>query len=65
MIAAVGSYVWPIPAVTSERRALLTRAAEQEARRQTAWERGDLIATQEAERELERLWRRFGELEGG
>jgi hypothetical protein len=61
MNAAVGSCA----PVTSERRAILTRAADQEARRQAARERGDLIAMADAERELARLWRRFGELGGG
>jgi hypothetical protein len=47
----------------NELQALLTRAAEQEARRQAARERGDTQAVWAAERELQKLWRRYGELE--
>ena len=46
-----------------ELRALLVRAAEQEARRQAARERGDYPAQYEYERELAKLWRRYGVLE--
>ena len=46
-----------------ELRALLTRAAEAEASRQAAKERGDTMARWIAERELQRLWRRYGQLE--
>ena len=47
----------------TELRALLVRAAEQEARRQAAKERGETQARWAAERELQRLCRRFGEIE--
>ena len=43
---------------------MLTRASEQEARRQAAQQRGDLEAAQAAERELRRLWSRYQELDG-
>ena len=46
-----------------ELRALLTRAAEQEARRQSAREAGDQWGQYQAERELAALWRRYGQLE--
>ncbi len=45
-----------------ELRALLVGAAEQEAR-QAAKERGETQARSTAERELERLWKRCGEIE--
>jgi hypothetical protein len=44
----------------TELRALLTRAAEAEAARQSAKERGETQARWAAERELQRLYRRFG-----
>ena len=46
-----------------ELRALPVRAAEQEARRQAAKERGETQARWAAERELQRLHRRLGEIE--
>jgi len=57
-----GANVWT--ALDPERQALLTRASEQEARRQAAQQRGDLEAAQAAERELRRLWSRYQELDG-
>ena len=47
----------------SESQALLTRAAEQEARRLAAAERGDVQAVREHEQELSRLWGRYCDLE--
>ena len=46
-----------------ELRAILVRAAVVEAARQAAKERGDVPAQYEHERELSRLWQRYGELE--
>jgi hypothetical protein len=51
-------------ATRTELRALLTRAAVLEARRQAALGRGDTCAEQAAERELAEIWRRHSELEG-
>jgi hypothetical protein len=39
--------------------ALLTRAADQEARRQSAAYQGDVMAMREHEAELRRLWARY------
>ncbi len=64
-MTATSSPAWLPPTVATERQAILTRAAEQEARRQSARERGDVQAERQAERELVRLWWRFGELGGG
>jgi hypothetical protein len=47
----------------SERTAILTQAADAEARRQAALQRGDQRAAWHAERELAALWRRYGQLE--
>jgi len=47
----------------TEMRALLTRAADLEARRQAAQRRGDEPAERMAEDELRALWRRYTELE--
>jgi hypothetical protein len=44
-------------------RAILVAAAEQEAARQAAQERGDWPGVWEAEREIQKLWRRYGEIE--
>jgi hypothetical protein len=44
-------------------RALLTKAAEAEARRQAARQRGDAEAERQAEDELRQLWREHAELE--
>lgn len=63
-LTATSSRAWLPPTVATERRALLTRAAEQEARRQAARERGEVAAMADAERELRRLWSRFVELGG-
>lgn len=49
----------------AEMQALCTRAAEQEARRQSAAARGDCDTAQAAERELSRLWARYLQLEQG
>jgi hypothetical protein len=49
--------------VTDEIRTLLIRAAEQEARRLAAKERGDTDAELRALLELRELWKRYGELE--
>jgi hypothetical protein len=46
-----------------ELRALPVRAAEQEPRRQAAKDRGETQARWAAERELQRLYRRLGEIE--
>jgi hypothetical protein len=43
----------------SEMQALLVRAADQEARRQAAADRGDAMALREHEAELRRLWARY------
>ena len=47
----------------AERRAILTRAAEQEARRQNARVNGDRLAEYRAERELRELWKLYQEIE--
>ena len=47
----------------AERRALLTRASDCEARRQSALQRGDLMAAAELEREILRLYARHADLE--
>ena len=47
----------------AEKQALCTRAAEQEAKRQAALQRGDWFTQHECERELRALWRRHSELE--
>jgi hypothetical protein len=44
--------------------ALLVRAAEQEARRQAARQRGDTDTERAAENELRELWRAHADLEG-
>lgn len=44
--------------------ALLVRAAEQEARRQAARQRGDTDAERAAENELRELWKAHADLEG-
>jgi hypothetical protein len=49
--------------VEAELRALCTRAAEAEARRQAARDRGDHHAEAALEEELRRLWRRHAEIE--
>jgi hypothetical protein len=46
-----------------ELQALLVRAAQAEAARQSAVARGDIPARDACERELRDLWRRHGELE--
>lgn len=43
----------------AEMQALLTRAAEVEARRQLARDRGDELAMRQHEDELRRLWARY------
>jgi hypothetical protein len=48
---------------TIEMQALCVRAAEQEARRQAARQRGDVAVAEAAERKLAALWRRYGELD--
>lgn len=50
-------------AVRTELRALLTRAAEVEARRQRARDSRDAAATDALEAELRELWRAYVELE--
>jgi hypothetical protein len=47
----------------AELRALCTRAADAEARRQAARDRGDHHAEATLEEELRRLWRRHAEVE--
>lgn len=47
----------------AEMRSLCTRAADHEARRQAALQRGDWQAVQEHETELSRLWSRYCDLE--
>lgn len=47
----------------AELRAILTRAADAEARRQAARDRGDGPAEAALEEELRRLWRRHAEIE--
>lgn len=47
----------------AEMQALLTRAADHEARRQAARDRGDLLAVRQHEDELLRLRARFVELD--
>ena len=49
--------------MVDEQRAILTRAAEQEAARQSAVARRDAHGVAAAERELRALWRRFAMLD--
>jgi hypothetical protein len=60
VVSAVNSY--SPGAALAERRALLTRAADWEAKRQVAAERRDWPLLAQAERELGRLWRRYAQL---
>ena len=49
----------------AEQRAICTRAADWEARRQAAVKRGDRQAADRAEAEIARLWARYYDLENG